>query len=190
MFFPNEAEPEIACAFLNTEVQKWMTLLFVHSFVRRFVLPWEIMIDHIYEHIWVCMIMHVWALQSLRGMLLLKWCFLEPFSRALCFSGSCSVGLKNLVRKYFCRCGCSKYLFIWGFWNCCSAKHLSVALRQLADHVEQALFQTLSAYRMVSHAVLQGRYGSCVTANGSGELCLLRYSPLKKAFQNFHSNIR
>lgn len=83
-----------------------------------------------------------------------------------------SVGLKNVIRKHFCRHECSKYLFIEGFWNCWSAEHLLVALRQLADHVEQALLQTLSAYRMVSHAVLQGRYRSSVTANGSSELCI------------------
>lgn len=54
----------------------------------------------------------------------------------LCLSEGYSVGLKNVVRKHFCRRECSKYLFIEGFWNRWSAGHLLVALRQLADHVE------------------------------------------------------
>lgn len=78
----------------------------------------------------------------------------------LCLSEGYSVGLENVVRKHFCRHRCSKYLFIEEFWNCWSAEHLLVALRQLADHVVQALLQTLSVYRMVSHAVLQRRYRS------------------------------
>ena len=90
----------------------------------------------------------------------------------LCLSEGYSVGLKNVVRRHFCRHGCSKYLFIEEFWNRWSAEHLLVALRQLADHVEQALLQTRSAYRMVSHVVLQGRYRSSVTANGSSEVSI------------------
>lgn len=126
-------------------------------------------------HLWACMSLfkHVcMSFAELKRSTAVEMVFSGALLPPLCLSECYSVGLKNVRRKHFCRHECSKYLFIEGFWNCWSAEHLLVALRQLADHVEQALLQTLSAYRMVSHAVLQGRYRSSVTANGSSELCI------------------
>lgn len=129
------------------------------------------MIYYIYDLLWVCVSCHVWVLQSLKDAQMLEWSFLATF-HCLYVSEHCSVGFKNVTRKHFCRHGCSKYLFIEGLWNFWSAEHLLVAWRQLADHAEQALLQTLCACGMVSHPVLQDRQESCVTANGSREFCI------------------
>lgn len=131
---------------------------------------WYIAFMIMCEFVWVVMSEFCRALKKHEAQML-EWCFLATFP-CLYVSGHCSVGLKNVARKHFCRHGCSKYLFLEGFWNFWCAEHLLVAFRQLADHVEQALLQTLHASRMVSHPVLQGRQGSCVTANGSREFCI------------------
>lgn len=148
------------------------------------------MIYSMYDHVWVCMSCHVWAFQRFKEAQMLEWCLLATFP-CLYVSEHFSVGLKNVARKHFCRCGCSKYLFLEGFWNFWCAEHLLVAFRQLADHVELALLQAPRASRMVSHPFCRvGRDPVWLQMELGSFVYSLWYNHIIKALENFHSIIK